>query len=181
MGLGRGPVTLALTVAAVLTGGLLGWNREGVAPSEPFRPVDPPEGQEVMEIHVAGWVNSPGVVALAEGAIVADAINSAGGLREGAFVELINLAAPLRAGDQVLVPGPDEGKSGESADGGLISLNRASAQELESLPGVGPVLADRIVAFRDANGPFSQVEDLLQVPGIGEAKLASIRDLVRVP
>jgi competence protein ComEA len=64
---------------------------------------------------------------------------------------------------------------------GLITINSATASDLEGLPGVGPVLAERIEAFRATNGPFSEVEDLLQVPGIGEAKLASMRDLIRVP
>jgi competence protein ComEA len=68
-----------------------------------------------------------------------------------------------------------------SAGNGLISLNQADAAALEALPGVGPVLAERIIAHREERGPFQSVEDLLEVPGIGEAKLASIRDLVAVP
>lgn len=177
----RGPVSLALMTGAAVIGGLLGWCREAPVSPQPVQLPAPIQSTSLIEVHVAGWVNSPGVVSLPEGAIAADAVNLAGGLREGALVALINLAAPLRAGDQILVPGPGEGAPGVPSDGGLIALNRASAQDLEALPGVGPVLAERIVAFRDANGPFSTVEDLLQVPGIGETKLASIRDLVRVP
>jgi competence protein ComEA len=125
-------------------------------------------------------VMSPGVVDVAPDAIVADAIDAAGGLRAEALVDQINLAAPVAEGDQIVVPGPgsdipDPGLSGD----GIIGLNRASVAELETLPGVGPVLAERIVAFRDQNGGFETVEGLLEVPGIGEAKLASIRDLVR--
>ena len=180
-GLSRGRVALIMAVVAVMAGGLLGWRGERAAPPEPIEESGTVGRLSLIEVHVAGWVNAPGVVSLAEGSIVADAIDSAGGLREGALVDSINLAAPVSAGDQVLVPGPNDGSFGGTEDGGLISLNRSSARDLEALPGVGPVLAGRIVAFRESNGPFSAVEDLLQVPGIGEAKLASIRDLVRVP
>lgn len=138
-----------------------------------------------VEVHVSGWVADPGVVSVPAGSLVVDAIVAAGGLRPGARVEAINLAAAVSQGQQVVVPGPVEGNgshNGAPAAGpGGLSLNRATASELESLPGVGPVLAGRIVAYREANGPFSTVEDLLSVPGIGEAKLASIRDLVTVP
>jgi competence protein ComEA len=133
-----------------------------------------------VEVHVAGWVVSPGVVTVDEGAIVAEAVEAAGGLRPGANSGSLNLAAPVGAGDQIVVPGPDgvlEGDGGTSD--GLVSLSRATASELETLPGVGPVLAKRIVAYREEHGPLESVEDLLDVPGIGESKLASIRDLVR--
>lgn len=133
-----------------------------------------------VSVHVAGWVVSPGVVTVENGAIVADAVAAAGGLRSGARADLINLAANVSVGEQIVVPGPNEELDTMASDG-VISLNRATAADLESLPGVGPVLAERIEAFREANGPFGEVEGLLQVPGIGEAKLASMRDLVRVP
>ncbi len=176
----RGLVGLALAVAAVVAGGALGSLEGGAPPQTPLE-LQSPSANRMFEVHVAGWVNSPGVVSVTEGSIVADAIHLAGGLRSGALVDLINLASPLRSGDQVVVPGPRSGSGGGSGEGDLIVLNRAVADELTALPGVGPVLAERIVAYREANGPFSSVEDLLQVPGIGEAKLASIRDLVRVP
>jgi len=133
----------------------------------------------LLEVHVAGWVVSPGVVEVVEGSIVADAVEAAGGLRTGALVDQINLAAPVRSGGQVIVPGPDDIEAGNQE--GPLRLNRATSSELQTLPGVGPVLAERIVNYREVNGPFQEVEDLLQVPGIGEAKLSSIRDLVRVP
>lgn len=141
-------------------------------------------GPPVLEVHVAGWVVSPGVVTVAEGSIVAGAIDAAGGLRLGARADLINLAASVADGDQIVVPGPGEtgGSAGDEVStgsgDGLVSLNRATAADLETLPGVGPVLAERIITHREARGGFDTVEDLLEVPGIGEAKLASIRDLV---
>jgi competence protein ComEA len=139
---------------------------------------------EASSVHVSGWVVSPGVVEIPEGSIVADAVTAAGGARSGAGLEAINLAAPVMAGDQVVVPGPGEVNVTGSVAGtsdGHISLNGADATQLQDLPGVGTVLAERIVAYRDANGPFQTVEDLLDVPGIGEAKLAAMRDLVSVP
>ncbi len=182
--MGRRSVSRAVAVAVVvgaaaLVGGSLGsLNRPPELTGSSTQP-DVAIATESIDVHVAGWVLSPGVVRVAPESIVADAIEAAGGLRPGALVDRINLAAPLHSGDQVVVPGPDS--MNESSEDGPLALNRASAKDLEELPGVGPVLAERIVAYREQNGPFTVVEDLLQVGGIGEAKLASIRDLVRVP
>ena len=133
-----------------------------------------------IKVHVAGWVAAPGVIQLDEGAIVADAIEAAGGFRQGAAGDRVNLAAPLGDGQQVVVYGPDA--AGPAAnDETPLPINMASVDQLMDLPGVGPVLAARIVSYREDHGPFTEVEDLLDVPGIGEAKLADLRDLVRVP
>ncbi len=140
-----------------------------------------------LTVHVAGYVMSPGLVELATGARVADAVAAAGGLRPGADTTAINLATPLRDGDQVLIPGPSDQDGHPSAgapatDGdGRVRVNQANQAELETLPGVGPVLAQRILDFREEHGPFQTVEDLLDVPGIGEAKLASLRDHLIIP
>lgn len=144
-------------------------------------PVESPADVETVRVHVSGMVVAPGVVDVEPDAIVADAIDAAGGLLPEARVDQINLAAPVTAGSQIVVPGMDgsgEG-SGSSPEDGVLSINTATASDLESLPGVGPVLAERIVVFREENGGFEVVEDLLQVPGIGEAKLAAMRDRVR--
>ena len=136
-----------------------------------------------VTVHVGGWVARPGLVGLPAGSRVADAIAAAGGSLPGGLMEAINLAEPVVDGMQVLVPGPEtplEGTegSGSSPGEGPLHLNRATAAELDNLPGIGPVIAERIVAHRTEHGPFRAVEDLLDVPGIGEAKLASLRDLV---
>lgn len=115
-----------------------------------------------------------------EGSIVADAVEAAGGFRPGAHSHSLNLAAPLADGDQVYVSGPGD-EPQKPVEDGAVAVNRATASDLEELPGVGPVLAERIVAYREANGPFRQLEDLLDVPGIGESKLASMRDMIRIP
>jgi competence protein ComEA len=133
-------------------------------------------------VHVSGAVLHPGLVTVPVDGRAADAIAAAGGATGGADLGSINLAAPLRDGEQIVVPMPGAASppSGSAAPDG-VDLNRANASELEALPGVGPVLAARIVAYRDLNGPFSTVEDLLDVGGIGEAKLAAMRDAIAVP
>jgi competence protein ComEA len=136
-----------------------------------------------ITVHVAGLVSRPGLVELPEGSRVADAVAAAGGLLPGARAEAINLAAALSDGQQIVVPGAegDGPATSAGAPDGKIHLNQATASELDALPGVGPVIAERIVSYREENGPFESIEDLLDVPGIGEAKLADLRDHVQVP
>ena len=136
-----------------------------------------------ITVHVAGEVASPGLVVVAGDARVADAVAAAGGSTREADLTAVNLAAPLQDGEQIVIPAARDGEQELNAvDGdGRVRVNRASAEELEALPGVGPVLAARIAAFRDENGPFRAVEDLLDVAGIGEGKLATLRDAVALP
>lgn len=160
--------------------GLASVNRVSSQPQHVGSVAIPTSVPSSIQVHVAGWVRSPGVVRLAEGSIVADAVEAAGGLLPEAVTESLNLAAAIADGDQVIVAGPDF-ESGPAQEDGRVAVNRATPSELENLPGVGPVLAERIVSYRDENGPFREVEDLLDVPGIGESKLSSLRDLVRIP
>jgi competence protein ComEA len=120
-------------------------------------------------------------VAVARTSRVADAIAAAGGTTGEANLAGINLASPLRDGEQIVVPSRAGGLAPEPVDDGRVHLNTASAGQLEAIPGVGPVLAARIIAVRTETGGFDTVEDLLDVPGIGEAKLAAMRDMVAVP
>lgn len=145
-------------------------------------------------VHVAGAVHGPGVVRLAAGARVADAIDAAGGATEAADLTAINLARLLADGEQVIVPEPGQVVSAPGGDqagtgtagsvaasgAGLIDLNQADAAALDSLPGIGPVLAERIVSWRTEHGRFTAVEELTEVSGIGPSLLARVRDLVRV-
>ena len=136
-----------------------------------------------LVVHVAGEVISPGLVALGDGARVADAIAAAGGATPTARLGAINLATPVTDGQQVLVPSiadPGEDARGNVVDG-KVAINRANLAELEQLPGVGSVLALRIAEHREAFGFFSAPEDLLDVPGIGEGKLDTMRDSILLP
>lgn len=155
-------------------------------------PGDGGRGEDVGEteivVHVSGMVLRPGLVRVGASARVGDVIMAAGGALADARLDGINLAAPVTDGVQVVVPGPgtrvDTQNAGGGSSGGSsdrVSLNRASADQLEEIPGVGPVLARRIVHHRQANGPFHEVEDLLDVSGIGEGKLAELRRHVAVP
>ena len=145
-----------------------------------------PSPEVTLIVDVAGAVREPGVYEFFEGDRVIDAIERAGGSMPKADLSLLNLAAPLTDGTQILVPkvGPPgavvPGGAAPGSTGGLININSASATELESLSGIGEVLAATIVEYRDTNGPFASVEDLMDVSGIGPATLDEIRDQVTV-
>jgi competence protein ComEA len=155
----------------------------------------------VVVVDVEGRVRTPGLVRLTPGARVADAVRAAGGPSAGAALIRINLARPLSDGEQVVVPGPNDplpagangsvpggsgtsgaGSGGRSAagSGGAVDLNTATESQLDTLPGVGPVLAGRIVTWRTEHGRFTDVGQLGEVSGIGDALLAKLRPLVRV-
>ena len=135
-----------------------------------------------VTVHVSGAVPVPGLVEVPAGARVADAVAAAGGALPDAELSALNLAAPVADGQQLLVPTVAAGGvSHGTASDGKVRINTAGIADLERLPGVGPVLAERILQHREANGPFGLVEDLLDVSGIGEGKLAAMRDAVQVP
>jgi competence protein ComEA len=145
----------------------------------------PPPTSSPLRIHVTGAVRDPGVYTLPPGSIIQDAIEAAGGALPQASIGSINLAAPVRDGQQVYLTNSDEASSAPglpvssiSTASNKINVNTVKATELESLPGIGPSLAAKIVEFRQQNGPFLSIEDLLNVPGIGPSKLEQIQDLV---
>ncbi|GAA2076269.1 hypothetical protein GCM10009821_14370 [Aeromicrobium halocynthiae] len=152
------------------------------------------DGSQVAEttdeviVDVAGKVKRPGIVVLPAGARVHEAIEAAGGLDGTVDTTSLNLARELSDGEQVLVgvepapsaTGTSPGGPGSGGGGSLVNLNAASLEELQSLPGVGPVTAQSILTWREENGRFASVDDLLQVSGIGEKTLATLRDLVSV-
>ena len=156
----------------------------------------PPEGGGRVVVHVAGAVRRPGVYELPRGARVDDAVQRAGGARPRADLSQLNLAAELEDGRQVLVPlrapataggtGAASGTAvaGASVPGGPpaapVNLNSATLEQLDALPGVGPATAQKILGYRDANNGFSDVEELGQVPGIGDVRMAALRELVTV-
>lgn len=159
-----------------------------VAPAASVSPAGAP-----IIVDVTGWVHEPGVYEFVEGDRVIDAVERAGGARTGADLTVLNLAAPLTDGTQVIVPkqgagGPaaiDPGGIGTGTgtpgtSGALVNINTASAPEFETLSGIGEVLAAAIVDYRTENGPFASVDDLESVSGIGPSTLEEIRDQVTV-
>lgn len=138
----------------------------------------------MLIIDVEGKVKRPGIVTLPRGARVHEAIAKAGGVVDGADTSTTNLARIVVDGEQIVVGTPSTGGAaggtavGASAGGGRVSLNSATAEQLDELPGIGPVTAEAIIAHRTGNGGFQRVEDLLDVQGIGEKTLADLQDLV---
>jgi competence protein ComEA len=179
-----GLALLGLAVFAVVYAG----RDDGVAavPRAPSLEVQgEDEGGGALVVHVAGAVRQPGVYRLRPGARVSDALQRAGGARRRADLGAVNLAAELQDGRQVLVPlrarGGGAAVAGAApAPGVPLDLNTATVEQLDELDGIGPATAQQIVAYREAHGGFGSVEELDQVPGIGETRLAALRDKVRV-
>lgn len=152
-----------------------------------LEPVAEAPVRSVLVVHVVGEVRRPGLYRLRDGARIADAVHRAGGALRDADLAAVNLAAPLVDGIQVFVPsrvaagavGPTRGAStGGAAAGALVSLSSATVEELDELPGVGPITAQKIVDYRTEHGPFASVDDLDAVPGIGPTRIEQLRELV---
>ena len=155
--------------------------------AEPTSAVDQETpSQKEVTVHAAGAVNTPGVYRLAAGSRVADLLSAAGGATADADLDQLNLAAPLADGERILVPRRGErveasaGSTAEPSPTAKVDLNTASAEELDKLPGIGPATAEAIIRHRETYGRFRSVTDLLEVRGIGEAKLEQLRPLVKV-
>ena len=142
-----------------------------------------PVSRQVV-VHVVGAVANPGLYRLDEGSRIDDAIRKAGGATPKAALDLVNLAAPVADGQQVLVPRKGQaGAAGAAPDGPAgagqrIHLNTATLEQLDSLPGVGPVTAQGILDYRTEHGAFQSVDELDAVPGIGPARLERLKELV---
>lgn len=158
-----------------------------------FAPTGLPSAATVLLAHVVGQVRHPGVVRLRPGARVLDAVKAAGGAMPSADLAHLNLARPVADGEQIVVPKAGEtipvagasqsagsGSTGAGSPGGLVDLNTADASTLDSLPGVGPVLSQRILDWRTAHGRFSSVDELGEVSGIGDKLFAQIAPKVKV-
>jgi competence protein ComEA len=161
-----------------------------ITPPAPVPSPQPSSTPSPVRVYISGAVARPAVYALPAHSIVEDLVEAAGGLTEAADGRLVNLAQPLTDGLHIHVPAEGEpvsmpdtvGRAPAAVDLSArpLDLNTAAAVELELLPGIGPALAQRIVDYREANGPFAQVEDVVNVSGIGPATLDKIKDLVTV-
>ena len=160
---------------------------EAEVAAAPLEPVAEAPARTALVVHVVGEVRRPGLYRLRDGSRIADAVRRAGGARHGADLAALNLAAPLVDGVQVLVPSRAVEAAmspGAAAVGGgapaasAVSLSSATVEELDELPGVGPITAQKIVDYRAEHGPFASVDDLDAVPGIGPTRIEQLRDLV---
>ena len=160
--------------------------------------LEPPPTKVPIEVQVIGGVVRPGVYSLAEGSRVQDAVDAAGGLLADTDASSVNLAARLQDGQQVQIPGgqaqaaPTQGASAftviqtprptatPGSQGDLIDINTATLAQLQSLPNIGPTTAQNIINYRNQHGPFSTIEDIMNVPGVGPATFDQIQDLITV-
>jgi competence protein ComEA len=207
-GAGRQRIAVGLLALVALLGAGVVWTRatprladppagsgaaeSGAAPAAQTLPRAAPDSSgmagpsDPVAVHVAGRVRRPGLVRLPAGSRVQDAIRAAGGVTSGADVDAVNLARRLADGEQVRIPAhgeppppPVAGHDGGGAPSGPLDLNTATVEQLDTLPGVGEVTAGRIVAYRSAH-PFTTVDELLEVPGIGQRRYDQLKDLVTV-
>jgi len=152
--------------------------------------------KKICIIHISGAVNQPGVYQLTEGERIIDAVKMAGGEMERANVDAVNLAAHLYDGQKIVIPFISENKEDEvnqnalanqefrqhdySINSSLLNLNAVTSNQLETLPGIGPALAERILAYRKNHGLFRHIEDIINVSGIGEKRFESIKEYITV-
>lgn len=183
-------VAIVALVALLLVMRQLGAHASASAPALRVAPIRPATAavrsapiSATQVVDVEGAVRSPGLVRLPKGARVADAVARAGGMTAKALRSGVNLAAPVADGQQVLVPAAGTlvgaaSTGGAGSSSGPISLNAATAEQLDSLPGIGPVTAQKIIAFREQHGPFQSVDGLDAIPGIGPARISELQGLV---
>jgi competence protein ComEA len=179
-------ITAAVAAVLLLGGRFLSHRAATPAPAAARAvPVAPARTAQLV-VHVVGAVRRPGLYRLKDGSRVADAVAKAGGATPKADLELVNLAAPVADGTQIVVPRRMASVPGETSDGGgdaaaqagPVHLNTATLEDLDGLPGVGPVTAQKIIDYRQKNGAFSSVDDLDAIPGIGPKRLEQLRELV---
>jgi competence protein ComEA len=177
-------------VVAVVAASVLAWRGRARDVGAQLAPPQPPQAASTsplgatgrVVVDVAGKVRRPGLISLPAGSRVADALRAAGGAKPGTDLTSLNLARKLIDGEQIVVgaPGAAAPTSGAPGPTNPVDLNTASVDQLDQLPGVGPVLAQRIVDWRTAHGSFTAVSQLRQVTGIGDSKYADLQPLVRV-
>jgi competence protein ComEA len=179
----RALVVVALLLVALLLAGrlLLRAGTPHAAPAPAFVPAAGPAVPQLLVVDVVGAVRRPGLLRLAKGSRIADAVARAGGTTRRADLAQVNLAAPLADGEQVVVPAlgvASTSGTDPATPAGPVHLSTATAEQFDSLPGVGPVTAQKIIDYRTQHGAFASVDELDAIPGIGPAKLDQLRGLV---
>lgn len=177
----RGLLALGVAVACTVIGLGTWWQSPAAEPAPDLALLSTSAPAPELVVNVIGEVATPGLVTATSGARVADAITLAGGMKPGTDLHNLNLARKLTDGEQIAVGIPPPPQAGAGQPGGAqskLNLNSATPAELDALPGVGPVTAQRIVDHRTRKGPFTTVDQLRDVEGIGDSKLAKLADLV---
>jgi competence protein ComEA len=180
----RALAAAALLLVALLLAGrlLLHAGTPSTAPPPVVLPTAAPTAPELLVIDVVGAVRRPGLLRLAKGSRIADAVARAGGATRRADLAQVNLAAPIADGEQVMVParggGGSAGTGATTASTGPVHLSTATPDQLDALPGIGPVTAQKILDYRTEHGAFSSVDELDAIPGIGPARIDELRGLV---
>jgi len=177
--------TLAVAVLLVLAVRHVGGGSSAAAPvGAPIRVASRPAAAKLLVVDVAGDVRRPGLYRLRAGSRVQDAVIAAGGATRKAQLDAVNLAAPVADGEQIVVPGSGAGgvaaasSPAGSSPSAPLDLNSATLEQLEALPGIGPVTAQKILDYRQQHGAFHSVAELEGVPGIGPAHMAQLKGLV---
>ncbi|SER97485.1 competence protein ComEA [Lentzea xinjiangensis] len=174
----RGLLALGIAVACTVVGLGSWWQSPAAEPAPALALVSTTAPAPELVVNVIGEVANPGLVTVTSGARVADALRLAGGPRPGTDLHGLNLARKVADGEQIAVGVPPQLPAAAGATPPKLNLNSATATELDNLPGVGPVTAQRIVDHRTRKGPFASVDELREVEGIGDSKLAKLADLV---
>ena len=193
----RGIIVLC-SVLGLIVGGVTGYLTPhpqtpapiAISPPPPTATPLPTPTLSPIRVHVAGAVRLPAVYELSPGSIVRDAVEAAGGPSPDADLDHVNLALELCDQQQIYVPCQGETDSpplvsggasgGEESAGTLVNINTAPAAALETLPRIGPAMAQRIIEYREANGPFASIQDIQNVPGVGPATFEGLKDLISV-
>ena len=184
-------IFIGILLGLLLAGGLLVATRAPEGQSVQLRPAPTPEP---IQVHVAGAVVRPGVYDMQEDSRVQDVVEAAGGFVAEADKNALNLAARVEDGARLDIPYvagyvPEEtegfvvvseGTSSPQTEVELVDINSAQLDELDKLPGIGPTTAQKIIDYRDENGPFARIEDIVNVPGIGATTYESLKDLITV-
>ena len=167
-------------------------NNEKIAIQNVLTTEDEPEKieNEIIKVYVTGEVKNQGVIELEQGSRIVDAIEKAGGQTEEANLKNVNLAYELEDGQKIYIPNKSEENTNEITDDGVteidskendtININKANEKELQELNGIGESLASSIIKYREDNGKFKNIEDLKNVPGIGESKFSNIKEKIKV-